>query len=134
MPGKRDPDWGTHQTSFVTCAQEGCENKHPNHYWGNVKAHDEGWFASRQEHKSWCPEHVPEWVPEWRARQQAKKDKAGAYALLEETFALPKGAIQKARFMPDGDLELYLKSEYIDRNVAVEAQCRLDGTWVEPGT
>lgn len=60
----------------VYCAMReslGCPASHPSGRWGSQKAANEGWFASRQDELSYCPEHVPDWVPAWRAQQAAKK-------------------------------------------------------------
>ncbi len=47
------------------CSQEGCEATFDDHYWGSVRAQDEGWFRQKTG-ENWCPEHNPEWVKEWR--------------------------------------------------------------------
>lgn len=44
-----------------------CERTVPQHKWGQIKAHDEGWYFPRNG-GAYCPDHVPAWVTEWRAR------------------------------------------------------------------
>lgn len=57
---------------MITCAHEGCPaSGHKNHYWGRVRAHDEGWFIQK-DGTAWCPDHTPEWVAEWRAKKATK--------------------------------------------------------------
>lgn len=118
-------------TRMVQCAVEGCENEHADHYWGNIKAQDEGWFASRAESKAYCPEHVPDWVPEWRARQQAKKDKEGAIKTIAEALDLDPQFVRRIRITPDFDIELTLDGGAVPRNALLEASGRLNGTWTE---
>lgn len=47
------------------CAHPGCLNTHPSGKWGNIRAHADGWFASK-DGTEYCPDHVPEWVKKWR--------------------------------------------------------------------
>lgn len=54
----------------VRCARPGCEASHPGGRWGDIKAHDAGWFTSRVTNESWCPADVPGWVDGWRARHK----------------------------------------------------------------
>jgi hypothetical protein len=51
----------------VECAEPGCAAKHPGGKWGNIRAHSDGWFESR-DGKSYCPKHVPKWVKKWRKK------------------------------------------------------------------
>lgn len=57
------------ETTYVHCAREGCQATHPDHQWGAIAAHDEGWFAQK-DGTVYCPLHHPEWVAGWRAKQQ----------------------------------------------------------------
>lgn len=36
--------------------------------WARTRAHDEGWFESK-DGRAWCPTHNPEWVRTWRAKR-----------------------------------------------------------------
>lgn len=56
---------------YVTCAEEGCDEKIKNHAWGKIKASE--WFQ-QQDGTVWCPKHIPEWVEEWRKRKAAEKE------------------------------------------------------------
>ncbi|QIG58211.1 hypothetical protein SEA_SKOG_59 [Gordonia phage Skog] len=57
----------------VPCAEEGCMASFKSHRHGQIQAHKNGWFHSRAEQVSWCPEHVPEWVAGWRAKKQREQ-------------------------------------------------------------
>ena len=50
----------------MICEHEGCTASFKDHRWGRIKAHDAGWFTTRDNERAWCPEHVPAWVPVWR--------------------------------------------------------------------
>ena len=45
----------------VHCQEQGCNQSYKDHRWGRIKAHDAGWFFSRNEEIIKCPEHAPEW-------------------------------------------------------------------------
>lgn len=51
--------------------EDGCEKTCPNHKWGHLRAHKEGWFFSKDRH-AFCPDHRPEWVEKWRERKQER--------------------------------------------------------------
>lgn len=55
------------ETTYTTCAAEGCTNKYANHRWGKTKADD--WFHQK-DGTSWCPNHIPDWVAGWRASKR----------------------------------------------------------------
>jgi hypothetical protein len=73
---------------FCAMKDEGCTASHPSGRWGNQKAADEGWFASKAEGVSYCPLHVPEWVPAWRAKQAARRE-AGHVVTVTADRILP---------------------------------------------
>lgn len=63
---EKNPD-----TTYKTCAADGCDSNYPDHKWGATKAHEDGWFLQRNG-DSWCPKHVPDWVAGWRAKQEVQ--------------------------------------------------------------
>jgi hypothetical protein len=65
------------ESKYYHCAHEGCEAKCDNHYWGKVKAGDEGWFFQK-DGTSWCPQHVPNWVETWRRNKELRLKRAQA--------------------------------------------------------
>jgi hypothetical protein len=73
VAGHKDP---------VPCARAGdlgCTASFPGSGWAAARAQEQGWFHSRQEQQSYCPEHVPGWVAGWRERQAKPK--------IRKTFA-----------------------------------------------
>lgn len=48
------------------CVYLGCRETYPDHYWGSVKAHGEGWYQQKNG-LVWCPRHRPSWAPELKA-------------------------------------------------------------------
>lgn len=57
---------------MIECAIESCTNKIPDNYWSKTKNSD--WFFSREQQKSFCPDHIPEWVEEWRWRKKHSQE------------------------------------------------------------
>lgn len=52
-------------TVIKKCGMPNCEESYPDHRWGKTKAHDAGWFFSRNGN-SFCPKHAPAWLDYWR--------------------------------------------------------------------
>lgn len=48
------------------CSFPDCKATYKANKWGQIKAHDAGWFFQK-DGQGFCPEHVPEWVAGWRA-------------------------------------------------------------------
>lgn len=48
-----------------------CDAHFPNHRWGRIKAHSEGWYEGKDGH-AYCPQHVPDWVKTWRRKKEKK--------------------------------------------------------------
>lgn len=49
----------------VECTDPTCAAKHPGGKWGNILAHQEGWYHGK-DGKAYCPMHTPKWVTKWR--------------------------------------------------------------------
>ena len=52
----------------IMCAVNPCPRSYESHKWGQIRAHDEGWFTQK-DGTAWCPDHTPDWVAAWRARK-----------------------------------------------------------------
>jgi hypothetical protein len=57
----------------MKCAQPECPETAGNDMWSKIRAHDAGWFFTRDDKSGWCPTHTPEWVATWRDKQAAKR-------------------------------------------------------------
>lgn len=57
------------QAAYTACGDEICARAVKPHKWAQIKAHEEGWFFTKNG-EAWCPEHLPAWVGPWRARQR----------------------------------------------------------------
>lgn len=51
----------------------GCGRSFKRHRWGNIQAHNEGWFEQK-DGTAYCPDHVPDWVAGWRRRPLSTED------------------------------------------------------------
>lgn len=70
---------------LVRCARAadlGCAATYPGSGHAAQRASEEGWFHSRQDDASYCPEHVPDWVPAWRASRASRRKVVKTYARM----------------------------------------------------
>ena len=63
------------EVKYGHCAVEECEAQFDDHYWGKVKAGDEGWFFQK-DGTNWCPLHIPDWVEAWRRNKALRAKQA----------------------------------------------------------
>lgn len=72
------------------CAERECRQSFPDHYWGAIKAHHEGWYRQKNG-LNWCPKHRPSWAPEFKAD------------VIDAEVLKPVGTVRKALTIDVGD-------------------------------
>lgn len=68
----REKTMESRTTTEAFCSVRTCTNSFKKHYWGSIKAQNDGWFLQKNG-DIWCPEHLPDWYEEWKAKKALER-------------------------------------------------------------